>query len=72
MNILIGVIIYIVVMWIVYMFSNFILLSSASDREFRLMTSEDNGARILALLTISFLWPITVPYMLYNGIFKKG
>ena len=54
------------------MFSNYNLLSSASDREFRTMTSEDNGARILALLTISFLWPITVPYMLYNGIFKKG
>ena len=61
---------YIIVAIFTYIFVNFMLISDLDDREFDEVMN-DSSAKLLALLTISLCWPVTVPIILFNNIFDK-
>ena len=62
-------IVYFIIGTLFFVFSNYNLLAGATDQEYRQMTNEDNGARLLALITLSLFWPISVIFMIYHLIF---
>lgn len=66
------IIVYFIISAIVYLTMSF-LVNTNKGIDFEFDELMDNGSvRMLALLIVSILWPITVPIIIINNIISEG